>query len=72
LGLAPVVLSRVFKVLDELKSGGQTILLVEQNVEASLEIADRAYLLDNGRIGFEGKPGQFRENRALRESYLGL
>lgn len=73
LGLAPIVVSKLFKVLDELKqSRGLTIVLVEQNVEASLEIADMTYLLDNGRIAFQGKPEEFRANKSLRESYLGL
>jgi branched-chain amino acid transport system ATP-binding protein len=48
------------------------MMLVEQNVEASLGMADRAYLLDNGRITFEGKADEFRANKSLRESYLGL
>jgi branched-chain amino acid transport system ATP-binding protein len=73
LGLAPIIVSKLFKVLDELKKNrGLTMVLVEQNVEASLDIADRAYLLDNGRITFEGKPDEFRANKSLRESYLGL
>jgi branched-chain amino acid transport system ATP-binding protein len=72
LGLAPIIVSRVFKVLKELKDRGLTILLVEQNTEASLAIADRGYLLDNGKIGFKGKPEEFRANQSLKEAYLGL
>ncbi len=72
LGLAPIIVSRLFKVLSELKAKGLTILLVEQNVEGTLAIADRAYLLDNGRMGFEGDPAQFRANKSLQEAYLGL
>lgn len=72
LGLAPIMVSRLFKVLLELKGKGLTILLVEQNVEGTLAIADRAYLLDNGRIGFEGGPEEFRANKSLQEAYLGL
>jgi branched-chain amino acid transport system ATP-binding protein len=72
LGLAPIIVTRVFEVFEELKERGLTILLVEQNVDASLAMADRAYLLDNGRITFEGSPDQFRTNRSLREAYLGL
>ena len=72
LGLAPIVVSKVFKALKELRERGLTILLVEQNVEASLAIADRGYLLDNGRIAFEGRPDDFRANESLREAYLGL
>lgn len=72
LGLAPIMVSRLFGVLRELKAKGLTILLVEQNVEGTLGIADRAYLLDNGRIGFEGDPAEFRANKSLQEAYLGL
>ncbi|MDA4128180.1 MAG: ABC transporter ATP-binding protein [Thaumarchaeota archaeon] len=72
LGLAPIVVSKVFKVLEGLKDRGLTILLVEQNVEVSLAIADRGYLLENGKIAFEGTPDQFRANESLREAYLGL
>lgn len=72
LGLAPIVVSKVFKALNELRERGLTILLVEQNVETALEMADRAYLLDGGRIAFEGNPNQFRANDSLREAYLGL
>jgi branched-chain amino acid transport system ATP-binding protein len=73
LGLAPIIVSKLFKVLDGLKqSRGLTMVLVEQNVEASLEIADKAYLLDNGKITFQGKPDEFRANKSLREAYLGL
>ena len=73
LGLAPVVASKVFEVLGELREKtGITILLVEQNIEAALAIANRAYLLDTGRVIFEGKPEEFRANASLRESYLGL
>lgn len=72
LGLAPILVMRVFKALEELNERGLTILLVEQNVEASLSMADRAYLLDNGRITFDGSPDQFRANKSLREAYLGL
>lgn len=72
LGLAPIIVSKVFDTLRVLKQRGITILLVEQNLEASISIADRGYLLDNGRITFEGRPGDFESNPALKESYLGL
>ena len=72
LGLAPIMVSKVFDALKALKERGLTILLVEQNVEASLSIADRGYLLDNGRMTFEGNADQFRANKDLREAFLGL
>ncbi|MDG6928719.1 MAG: ABC transporter ATP-binding protein [Nitrososphaerota archaeon] len=72
LGLAPMMVVKVFQTLGELKKEGLTILLVEQNVEASLEIADRAYLLENGRTILEGTADEFRGNPTIKESYLGL
>jgi branched-chain amino acid transport system ATP-binding protein len=72
LGLAPIMVAKVFDALKELKERGITILLVEQNFEASIVIADRGYLLDNGRIAFQGTPDEFRSNQALKEAYLGL
>ena len=72
LGLAPILVSRVFDSLKKLRERGITILLVEQNVEASIAIADRGYLLDNGRIEFQGRPEEFRANQSIKETYLGL
>lgn len=72
LGLAPILVTKVFDALKALKERGLTILLVEQNVEASLSIADRGYLLDNGRVAFQGRPEEFRANPSLKEAYLGL
>lgn len=72
LGLAPILVSKVFDALKELRERGITILLVEQNLEASIVIADRGYLLDNGRVAFQGKPEEFQANKALKEAYLGL
>ena len=72
LGLAPIMVSKVFEALEALKERGLTILLVEQNLEAPLSIADRGYLLDSGRVAFQGKPDEFRSNQALKEAYLGL
>lgn len=72
LGLAPILASNVFEALKALNERGLTILLVEQNLEASLSIADRGYLLDNGRMAFHGRAEEFRSNLALKEAYLGL
>ena len=54
-GLAPILMMEVFEVIKKLREQGTTILLVEQNVQRALEIADRAYVLENGRIALEGK-----------------
>jgi len=72
LGLAPIVAAKVFDTLRSLKDGKMSILLVEQNLHAALNIADRAYLLENGRIVLHGDASEFKNNPQIRESYLGL
>jgi len=71
-GLAPIVVSEVFDIVNDLREHGTTILLVEQNVERTLEVADRAYVLENGRIVLEGKGKDLIENKHVKEAYLGL
>jgi len=71
-GLAPRVLSEVFQVIKSLREQGITILLVEQNVPRTLEIADRAYILENGRITMEGECCNLLKNDYVRKAYLGL
>jgi branched-chain amino acid transport system ATP-binding protein len=72
LGLAPIAVSAVFDVVKTLRQHGTTILIVEQDVQHSLEIADRAYVLENGRIILEGKGKELLENELIKEAYLGL
>ena len=72
LGLAPILVDGVFELISELRARGTTILLVEQNVERTLEIADRAYLLNTGRIEHAGTPVELREHVDLAASYLGM
>ena len=73
LGLAPIMVSKVFQTLNELKETSDlTILLVEQNVNSALAIADRAYLFENGRVVLEGDPNKIRNNPEIRQSYLGI
>jgi branched-chain amino acid transport system ATP-binding protein len=73
LGLAPIVVSRMFKALSELKrTSSLTIILVEQEVRGALEIADRAYLFENGRVVLEGTADSLRDNQIVRQSYLGI
>ncbi|MEZ4609172.1 MAG: ABC transporter ATP-binding protein [Caldilineaceae bacterium] len=72
LGLAPILVDGVFELISELRARGTTILLVEQNVERTLEIADRAYLLNTGRIEHAGTPAELREHVDLAASYLGM
>lgn len=71
LGLAPLMVSMVFDLVKEIRSRGTTILLVEQNVRQSLSIADRAYVLENGRIVMEGRGPELLENDQLKQAYLG-
>ena len=71
LGLAPIVVREVFELLKRIHAKGMTLLLVEQNVYQTLEIADRAYVLENGRIALEGKGRELLEDRHMREAYLG-
>jgi branched-chain amino acid transport system ATP-binding protein len=71
-GLAPLVVSEVFDILKSLHNEGITILLVEQNVRQTLNIADRAYVLENGRLALEGACSFLRETDHVRKAYLGL
>jgi branched-chain amino acid transport system ATP-binding protein len=71
LGLAPRLVAEVMAVLDDLHRQGQTILLVEQNAQAALEIADRGYVLEAGRRTLEGRATDLLSNPALRSAYLG-
>ena len=71
-GLAPRLVLEVFKVIKSLREQGITILLIEQNVRHTLEIADRAYVLENGRIVSEGKSSELLKNNHIKKAYLGL
>lgn len=72
LGLAPYLMHDVFRALLELRDRGVTILLVEQNVNATLAITDRAYVLEHGRIAIEGPSNELKNNEHVRNAYLGL
>ena len=71
-GLSPRMLSEVFQIIKSLREQGITILLVEQNVKRTLEIADRAYVLENGRIVMEGECCNLLKDDYIRKAYLGL
>jgi len=71
-GLAPILLLEVFRVIKSLHEQGLTVLLIEQNVRHALEIADRAYVLENGRIVSEGKSRELLQNDHIKKAYLGL
>ena len=71
LGLAPKLVAEVMATLAELHGEGLTMLLVEQNATAALDVADRAYVLESGRLTLEGSARDLRQNSQLRQSYLG-
>ncbi len=71
LGLAPIVVNEVFELLQRIHKAGMTILLVEQNVHQTLEIADRAYVLENGKIALEGAGQEVLHNPHMKAAYLG-
>ena len=72
LGLSPLLVEQMFELVAQLNRAGMAILLVEQNVAVSLEIAHRAYVMENGRILFSGTSAQLLESDDLRRAYLGL
>ncbi|RLG59793.1 MAG: ABC transporter ATP-binding protein [Candidatus Hydrothermarchaeota archaeon] len=71
-GLAPIMVSKVFNIVENLKKEGVTILLSAQNVFHSLSISDRAYVLENGRITMEGKGKELLKDEKIKKSYLGM
>ena len=72
LGLGPILVTNVFKVLEEVNRDGITILLVEQNVKLSLNFSNRAYVLENGRIVMSGDSHQLLNDEAVKKAYLGI
>jgi branched-chain amino acid transport system ATP-binding protein len=71
-GLAPLLVKEIFRIIQGLRGQGISILLIEQNVRQTLEIADRAYVLENGRIISEGKSEKLLQNDHIKKAYLGL
>ncbi len=72
LGLAPIVVNSLFRSLRTIRESGVTILFVEQNVRKSLQEADRAYILENGRVVLGGSSTQLRDNDAVKRAYFGV
>jgi branched-chain amino acid transport system ATP-binding protein len=72
LGLAPLIVREIFRIITELRRRGVSILLVEQNARAALQVADYAYVLENGRTAMEGPAEQLRDDPRVIETYLGL
>jgi branched-chain amino acid transport system ATP-binding protein len=71
LGLAPVIVQRVFAIIGEIRRRGTTVLLVEQNARMALSVADRGYVLETGRLAVQGKPAELWSNDEVRAAYLG-
>lgn len=71
MGLAPLIIREIFRIVQELRDEGRTILLIEQNARAALQIADRGYVLETGKIVLEGEGSQLLEHREVQRAYLG-
>jgi branched-chain amino acid transport system ATP-binding protein len=71
-GLAPIVAQAAFEALEGLKKKGMTLLIAEQQVPLALSVADRGYVLENGRIRLEGAPEELAQNPEVRRAYLGV
>ena len=71
MGLAPLIVKRVFEIIEELKEEGKTILLVEQMAFQALGIADRAYVLETGEITLTGSGKELLNDKRVKEAYLG-
>jgi branched-chain amino acid transport system ATP-binding protein len=71
MGLAPILVERSFEIIQQVHESGVAMLVVEQNANVSLSIADRGYVLSTGRLVLEGKADELREDEGLRKAYLG-
>jgi branched-chain amino acid transport system ATP-binding protein len=71
LGLAPIIVQQVYRVIADIRQKGTTVLLVEQNANMALSVADRGYVLETGRLVTQGKPETLWDNEDVRTAYLG-
>ena len=71
MGLAPILVGQIFAIIRELHQSGTTILLVEQNAEMALQVADRAYVLESGKIALSGTGHELAESDSIKKAYLG-
>jgi branched-chain amino acid transport system ATP-binding protein len=71
MGLAPLMVKEIFNIIVKLRDQGCTILLVEQNAKAALKVADRAYVLETGRVALEGNASELLQNKDVQRAYLG-
>jgi branched-chain amino acid transport system ATP-binding protein len=71
MGLSPIFVNEIFDIIKEVSDNGTTVLLVEQNAKKALSIADRAYVLETGRVTMDGKASDLLNNEAVQKAYLG-
>ena len=71
MGLAPILVEQIFDIIKSMNENGTTILLVEQNAQMALSIADRAYVLETGRVSMEGKASDLLKDERVKKAYLG-
>lgn len=71
MGLSPLFVGEVFNIIEEIKKSGTTVLLVEQNAKKALEVADRAYVLETGKIVLSGNANELMNNDSVKKAYLG-
>ncbi|WP_101697096.1 ABC transporter ATP-binding protein [Clostridium minihomine] len=71
MGLSPLLVGEIFKIITDVNQGGMTVLLVEQNAKKALEIADRAYVLETGTVVMSGDTKELSDNEEVRKAYLG-
>ena len=71
MGLSPILVEEIFNIIREISAGGTTVLLVEQNAKKALAIADRAYVLETGKIVLSGDAEEMLNNDSIKKAYLG-
>lgn len=71
MGLAPILVRQIFSIIEEFHRAGTTILLIEQNAHLALSIADKGYVLETGRIVYEGKASELAQTEEIKKAYLG-
>ena len=71
MGLAPILVKQIFSIIEEINKTGTTILLVEQNANLALSIADRAYVVETGRIVLSGTAEELNASEEIKNAYLG-
>ena len=71
MGLAPILIKEIFQIIQEIQSQGTTVLLIEQNAKMALQVADRAYVLENGKIVLSGTGNDLLASDQVQKAYLG-